>query len=118
MAVYQDQASPMAVLSKKLPNPNWSKVEWPFYQPEAAKWPGHLDLGCGLPISYCPAQAVCQRPSRAIFFTECHSIKAIGRSGRFIKGNGRFIKAGQPQRLILSWPSLHLEGAVPATNRV
>ena len=35
------------------------------------------------------------------FFTECHSIKAIGCSGRFIKGNGRFIKAGQPQRLIL-----------------
>ena len=43
--------------------------QWPFYQPEAG------DLGCGWPISYCPAQAVYQRP------------------------NGRFIKAGQPQ-----WP--------------
>ena len=26
-----------------------------------------LDLGCGLPILYCPVQAVYQRPSRAIF---------------------------------------------------
>ena len=41
--------------------------QWPFYQPEAGQIARSLDLGCGLPISYCPVQAVYQRPSRAIF---------------------------------------------------
>ena len=37
------------------------------YHQEAATWPDLLDSGCGWPISYCPVQAVYQRPSRAIF---------------------------------------------------
>ena len=28
--------------------------QWPFYQPEADKWPDLLDSGCGWSISYCP----------------------------------------------------------------
>ena len=49
-----------------------------------------VDLGCGWSISYCPAQAVYQRPGRA--FLE----RAGKASGRFIRPasrNGRFIKA-------------------------
>ena len=51
------------------------------------KWPHgqSLDLGCGWPISYCPVQAVYQRPELV-----------LARAG---EANGRFIKAGQPQ-----WP--------------
>ena len=69
-----------------------------------------VDFGCGWPISYCPVQAVYQRPGQAIFSKgwesewplyqsrSGHGIKADGRSrpaspsGRFIN-NGRFIKA-------------------------
>ena len=49
-----------------------------------------VDLGCGWSISYCPAQAVYQRPGRAFLQ------KAGKANGRFIKPasrNGRFIKA-------------------------
>ena len=35
--------------------------------PRSGRMARSLDLDCGWPISYCPAQAVYQRPSRAIF---------------------------------------------------
>ena len=49
-----------------------------------------VDLGCGWSISYCPAQAVYQRPGRA--FLE-RAGKASGRPIRPATRNGRFIKA-------------------------
>ena len=75
-----------------------------------------LDVGCGWPISYCPAQAVYQRPGQASSSKGWESewplyqgrpaamaivsepIAVLSRpaspSGRFIN-NDRFIKAGQ-----------------------
>ena len=42
------------------------RPQWPFYQP-SEQMTRFVDLGCGWPISYCPAQAGHQRPGRAIF---------------------------------------------------
>ena len=50
-----------------------------------------LDLGCGWPISYCPAQAVYQRPGRASF--------SKGWESEWPLYQGQFYQGGKPQ-----WP--------------
>ena len=69
-----------------------------------------LDLGCGWPISYCPVQAVYQRPGRASFSKGWESEWPLyqSRNGHGIKADGRFTKAGNGRfinngRFIKAW---------------
>ena len=63
---------------------------------------GSLDSSCRWPIAYCPVE-VYQQPSQAIvsktWQSEWPLYQGASRSGRFIKADGCFIKAGKPQ-----WP--------------
>ena len=109
LAVYEGRPAAVTVLSKPmavLPRPasinssfsNSGRAAMAVLSPRSGRMARSLDLGCGWPISYCPAQAVYQRPSRAIFE------RAGEASGRFIRPasrSGRFIKAGQPQSQFL-----------------
>ena len=55
-----------------------------------------LDLGCGWPISYCPVQAVYQRPSLAIFSKDLESKWPFYQGRPAAMADGRFIKASKP----------------------